>query len=382
MSQSIWSEVRKQLHSQPELSSKEINTADTIVEILVPYKANKVTRGLGGTGVAFEFHAPDYYTSSGVTTLIRCELDALPIQEINDFEHRSAIDGVSHKCGHDGHMAIVASLAETLSITPPKAGRVILLFQPAEETGEGARSVVADDRYSAFAPDFAFALHNLPGQAAGEVFVKPGLFNYASAGLTVQLQGVEAHAAHPEDGLSPVSLMCDLIQQLQGLPGTIDGHNFVTIISANMGQGSFGTAPGYAEIKVTLRSDSNSAMEHLASQAEQLVDSLSGQTDIKVTTQWSDQFSTCSNTALGAQLVEQACRSTGNQCTVIETPYRWSEDFGKLLESAKEGAMFTLGAGITSPQLHKPDYDFNDELIEQGRNLFIEIIRQTNGLAE
>ena len=382
MSQSIWSEVRKQLHRQPELSSKEINTADTIAKILAPYKANKVTRGLGGTGVAFEFHAPDYYASSGITTLIRCELDALPIQEINDFEHRSAIDGVSHKCGHDGHMAIVASLAETLSITPPKAGRVILLFQPAEETGEGARSVVADDRYSNLAPDYAFALHNLPGQAAGEVFVKPGLFNYASAGLTIQLQGVESHAAHPEDGLSPASLMCDLIQQLQGLPGTIDGHNFVTIISANMGQGSFGTAPGYAEIKVTLRSDSNSAMELLASHAEQLVDSLSGQTDIQATTRWSDQFSTCSNTPLGAQLVEQACRSTGNQCTVIETPYRWSEDFGKLLESAKEGAMFTLGAGITSPQLHKPDYDFNDELIEQGRNLFIELIRLTNGLAE
>jgi metal-dependent amidase/aminoacylase/carboxypeptidase family protein len=123
-------------------------------------------------------------------------------------------------------------------------------------------------------------------------------------------------------------------------------------------------------------------MENLASHAEQLVDSLSGQTDIQATIRWSDQFSTCSNTPLGAQLVEQACRSTGNQCTVIETPYRWSEDFGKLLESAKEGAMFTLGAGLTSPQLHKPDYDFNDELIEQGRNLFIEIIRQTNGLAE
>src|SRR5690606_3950338 len=98
----------------------------------------------------------------GPVTVFRCELDALPIQEINTFSHRSATEGVSHKCGHDGHMAIVTGLGKLLETNPPQKGKVILLYQPAEETGAGAAAVLNDERFLSLKPDFMYALHNLP----------------------------------------------------------------------------------------------------------------------------------------------------------------------------------------------------------------------------
>ena len=131
-------ELRHELHRNPELSGRERETARRIADFFAPLGPERALEGLGGTGLAFVFEGAD----AGPTVLLRADLDALPIREANDFGHRSQVDGVSHKCGHDGHMAILAESGRRLARRRPARGRVVLLFQPSEETGAGAAAAM------------------------------------------------------------------------------------------------------------------------------------------------------------------------------------------------------------------------------------------------
>jgi len=329
--------------------------------------------------VAFIFNAAE----AGPSTLIRCELDALPIVEVNQFAHRSKRHGVSHKCGHDGHMAIVTSLGEKLARHRPSSGRVILLFQPAEETGAGAQQVVKDSQFEQIQPDYAFALHNLPGQPLAQVGVKSGSFNCASRGLSIKLIGKTSHAAHPEDGNSPALVISHLIQQLPQLAEKLNGFALITVIAASLGaegEPAFGTSPGEAKLMLTLRSETDQQMNLLVESVSQVVGLHTAEFGLSFDLSWHDVFHACSNTDKGYQKVVAACDELGVEYTRLQQAYRWSEDFGQLRNAAAEGAMFTLGSGINSPQLHNPDYDFPDQLIPVGRDLFFEIIRSINGI--
>src|SRR5690606_41957221 len=151
----------------------------------------------------------------GLTLLFRAELDALPIAEISDVPHRSTIEGKGHMCGHDGHMAILAALGRLFGRQRPASGRVVLMFQPAEETGNGAAGVVADPRYAAIRPDYAFSLHNLPGVPLGHVRLRSGVVNCASRGIRILLDGRTAHASMPETGIAPTLAVARLLPALE-----------------------------------------------------------------------------------------------------------------------------------------------------------------------
>ncbi|MBE9080318.1 amidohydrolase [Romeria aff. gracilis LEGE 07310] len=235
-------QLRRRLHRQPELSGAEFQTAQQILHFFADLKPDETLTELGGTGVAFVFSGAE----PGPTVLLRCELDALPIQEENTFAHRSTAAGCAHKCGHDGHMAILAAVGIQLAAQRPLRGRVVLLYQPAEETGQGAAAVIADEKFSQIRPDYVFALHNLPGQPLGQVVVRSGTFSCASRGVTITLLGKTAHAAQPETGISPAAAMCQLIDELSQLPtrlGFGDELAFATVVGARLGEKAFGTSP-------------------------------------------------------------------------------------------------------------------------------------------
>ncbi|EPF9728759.1 amidohydrolase [Vibrio fluvialis] len=375
MAEICWTQFRRTLHQYPELSNQEHQTAERILAQFGAFSPDEVVTGLGGRGVAFVFQGKE----PGPTTLIRCELDALPIEETNQFAHRSVHQGVSHKCGHDGHMAIVSALGQQLSQQRPQKGRVVLAFQPAEETGEGAINMVNDAKFSAFMPDFAFALHNYPGLALGHVAVKAGPFNCASRGMIIRLKGKTSHAAHPENGVSPALAMCQIIKQLNALPASLTERCWVTVIHAKLGEIAFGTAPGEAVVMATLRSETNQAMETLVAAATQLAQQSAQASGLTWSLEWQDVFQASVNSSQGCDLVVQACQNTQTSCTLLEEPMRWSEDFGQFTAVAKEGAMFVLGSGRQSPQLHNPDYDFPDELTPIGQRIFSSLIEQING---
>lgn len=186
---------RRKLHEQPEISNEEEQTAREVVAFLADTQPDEVLTGLGGHGVAMVYDSG----RPGPTVLFRSELDALPIEELSGVPHASRVPGKSHMCGHDGHTAILAALGRQFGRHRPAKGRVVLMFQPAEETGNGAAGVVADPRFKSIAPDFSFSLHNLPGIPFGEVRLKPGVVNCASRGMRIVLKGKTAHSSTPVD---------------------------------------------------------------------------------------------------------------------------------------------------------------------------------------
>lgn len=363
--------LRHQLHKHPELSGRERNTARTIVEFFSALKPDNTIEELGGHGLAFVFAG----NQAGPTVLLRCDMDALPICELNTLEYRSDLDGVSHKCGHDGHMAILAAVGEALAKQRPSRGRVVLLYQPAEENGEGAAAVLADPKFTQIKPDFAFALHNLPGYPLGQIILRPGSFNCASRGMCIRLEGRTAHAAQPETGLSPARLMCQLVQQLPQLPPSLVPEAqlaFVTVVGARLGDKAFGTAPGKAEIWATLRSETNKDMRNIIQYAETLVRKGAAEQGLQVDIQYEDVFPATVNSEVASKLVIAAAGE--NPIVIPDKPFRWSEDFGRIAASC-EGALFGIGAGQDTPDLHNPDYDFPDALLAPAKEIFMHILQ-------
>lgn len=372
-------EFRRKLHTVPEVSGEEVKTAKLIVAALEPLAPTKIMTDLGGHGVAAIFDSG----TEGPTVLFRAELDALPIHEITDIPWKSTITGKGHMCGHDGHMTMLLALGRQLSRTPVAHGRVVLMFQPAEEDGSGARAVVADPRYAEIRADWAFAIHNEPGRPLGFVSTRPGLINCASQGLEIKLTGKTAHAADPEDGISPARAVAELIPQLDDLStgGPIsDAFRLVTITHVQIGEPSFGIAPGDATVFATLRTANDPAKESIANDARALAKSVAEKYDLKVSFAVVDDFAASINDPEATQVARDAMNALSIANGEDGLPMRASEDFGVFGWDAK-AAMLCMGPGENHAALHNPDYDFPDDLIPIGGALFNQIARDLLGSA-
>jgi len=363
--------LRRRLHRQPELSGCERRTAERIARFFAPLRPDLVVRGLGGHGLAVVFTGPE----PGPTVLLRCELDALPIHEVGAAGHRSAVDGCAHACGHDGHMAILAAVGEGLARTRPRRGRVVLLYQPAEETGRGATAVLADPRFAELRPDLAFALHNLPGYPLGRIVLRSGTVCCASTGMVIALRGVPAHAAQPETGVSPAPVVARLIDLLHRLPrrlGLDDRLSFATVVGARLGDVEvFGTAPGEARVLATLRSDRDETLQRMVASVATAVRRLARRHRLGHEVELRDEFAATVNAARAVDLVRRAAGAS--TVTAPRRPFRWSEDFGRFTAIAP-GALVGLGAGERTAALHDPAYDFPDELVSLGATLLSRIV--------
>ncbi|WP_037307140.1 amidohydrolase [Ruegeria halocynthiae] len=369
--------LRHELHQTPELSGQERETAARMAEQLQEFGADQVLTGLGGHGVAAVYDSGQ----AGPTVAVRCELDGLPIQEITDVPYVSRVTGHGHLCGHDGHMAMVLGVAEELGRNRTLKGRVVLIFQSAEETGQGATAFRADPRFEQIAPDYVFSLHNLPGLELGTVEVCEAAANCASRGMRVILTGRTSHAAAPEDGVSPAMALSTLIPQLAqlGRGGDLDAEFALTTVThANLGERTFGVTPGRAELWVTLRTVSDACMQRLILAAEALVMQAAKATGLTAEITYDDVFEACVNHGEAVETVATTCAQRGVSCTLTQYPQKFSEDFGQFAKGAKT-AMFWLGAGRDQPQLHNPDYDFPDALIPVGSGIFLTAIRQVLG---
>ncbi|MGM9402366.1 amidohydrolase [Aliiroseovarius sp. KMU-71] len=351
--------LRHALHRRPEISGEEAETAEVIADELTNLGADRIWRGLGGHGVAAEFTG----ASDGPTVLLRCELDGLPIREISDLPYRSEVEGKGHLCGHDGHMVSMLGVAMYLA-RRPACGRVILLFQPAEETGAGAQAVIDDPRWAEIKPDFAFAYHNLPGRPLGEIGLRSGPGNCASRGMQILFEGRSSHAAAPQDGLSPAAAMATLMEALPALgSGQIGDEGFAlsTLTHAKLGEPTFGIAPADGELRVTLRAVTNDRMERLMAKAQALVSEARG--DLKVQLHWHDVFRAVINNADAVQIARDVAQALGHETHEMTAPMPWSEDFGRFADDGASAAMLYVGSGVNQPQLHNPDYDFPDALL-------------------
>lgn len=368
--------LRHHLHQHPELSGSESETAKRINNFIANYNPDKVYTGIGGTGLAvvFDGKAPD----TGPTILFRAELDALPIAATNvGLAYTSVKEGIGHKCGHDGHMTILAGLGALLHQKKPDRGKVVLLFQPAEETGAGAWAILQDEVFKKhISPDYVFGLHNLPGWPKYQVIVKDNVFAAASTGMIVELEGKPSHAAEPENGTNPGEAMAEIIQAFNGIIS--QKHHFqdltlLTVIHARLGEIAFGTNPGFATVMATLRSYQPHDLQKLKNLATSAVQQIAAMHGLKHSIEFVEEFPATINHRQEVQYVREAAQALELPLADAVQPFRWSEDFGHFTATYK-GAFFGLGAGSEQPQLHHSDYDFPDDLIPTGANLFYAII--------
>ena len=313
--------------------------------------------------------------------LVRSELDALPIHELSGVDYSSEIEGKAHLCGHDGHTTTLAALSYGLERERPAKGRVVLMFQPAEETGAGSAAVIADPRYDEIRPDMSISLHNMPGIPIGHATLAPGIVTCASRGMEVRLTGKTAHASQPETGTSPLAALATLMPDLSALGGgDIKGERFsmVTVTHVSMGEPAYGVAPGAARLMATLRTKSDGEMAALVAEAEALVTKAAKAAALSFEISYDDVFDHTENHPEAVQLLEEALDARGVTHDPGDLPFRGSEDFGRFGQGSK-GAMFFLGAGENRPHVHNPDYVFPDELISIGSGVFMRAIRNYLG---
>lgn len=364
--------LRKELHKYPELSGQEVETSKRIKKFVEGYDNIKIIGNVGGDGLLVIYET----SNKGSTIVIRCELDALPIEETNDFSHKSTTEGVSHKCGHDGHMVIVAGLVPWLVKQNFQSGKVILLFQPAEETGVGAFNVLNDPKFNKLNPDYIFALHNIPGQPLHSIISLNDNFSSTVQSVDIQLMGKETHSATPEQGINPSECIAELTQRFKRLnnnnPAREDFTLFVPIYF-NMGKKSYGISAGFGEMHYTLRTRNIDSMEKLKYNVSDILLEVCQKHQLLHTSKWFDYFPTVVNDDSCNQIIAEAAKNNNLDVINKNTPFRFGEDFGWFSQKFKT-AMFGIGAGVQCPGIHQDDYDFPEDLIESGMDMFKEII--------
>jgi len=367
--------LRHELHRNPELSGQETNTSSAIASFMKRYRPDRTVR-LGDTGLAFVFEG----AQPGSCVVYRAELDALPIDESGSPVYCSREPGISHACGHDGHMAILAGLGEKIAAERPVAGKAVLLFQPAEETGQGAHAVMQDPAFRELQPGRIFALHNLPGFPMGEVLVREGVFAAASTGMIIDLKGKSSHAGEPENGTNPDRAMARIVEGVHAMNKDAQEFSslaFATVIHLRLGEVAFGTSPGYGEVMLTLRAYEDSDLQRLKSLSESMSAGIAKEEHLEHTISYTEVFPATRNSGECTEMIRQAALQVGLNVRKMEVPFRWTEDFGYYTGDI-QGGFFGLGSGEQQPALHHPDYDFPDTLIGTGVSVFFHIYRMNH----
>ncbi|MBU1099499.1 MAG: amidohydrolase [Bacteroidetes bacterium] len=371
---------RKILHENAELAFNEEKTANILNQFISNYYPNEIISNVGSTGLLFVYNGNE----AGPTVLVRADMDALPINETNNFSYKSLNKNVSHKCGHDGHMAIVAGLAMLFNVNRSFKGKVVLMFQPAEETGEGALKILSDKKFESVKPDYVLALHNLPGFKKGEIIYKENHFAAASTGFIVRLFGKTSHAAEPENGNSPSEAMVEIISTLNQLieknRDVLVDFSLITVVHARLGERAFGTTPGYAEVMATLRSFRNDDMAKLKDLSKKISIRIAKKYGLEIKIEWTEEFPATVNEKVCVDLLREVISENKLNNKGIAEPFKWSEDFGHFTNNFK-GILFGLGAGKNTPQLHNPDYDFPNEIIKTGVMVFYSLIKKLQSIS-
>lgn len=366
---SILKTLRGTLHASAEASGAEMITSSIISTFLSSYGPDRVLTDLGGHGVAavYEGAAP------GPTVLVRAELDAvtLPVAAEHDGE-----TPVAHVCGHDGHMSMVAGLAPLLQRRRPACGRVVLLFQPSEETGYGAQLVIDDPQFLSIRPDYAFALHNIPGAPLGSVVYRRNAFSCASTGMRVDFYGATSHAAEPEKARNPAGALAKLLAELPFLSDmSATPSRMLTITHLALGHENYGLTPGQAVLCATLRSETGAGLEDLRQAVQRAVHDATDQGGLKSDVSWLEPFPAVANSEVLVERLLQTCKTEGIETIEAAEPFRWSEDFGHMAQVCPM-LFFGIGIGENAPALHRPDYAFPDQVMEVGVRCFAGLLRQ------
>jgi len=374
---SYWTSLRRDLHAHPELRFAEHRTAEVVANELQTL-GYQVVRGLGGTGVVASLPGAD--PQRGI--VLRADLDALPIQETNDFGHASCTHGIMHACGHDGHTVMLLGAARVLKQMPQLPGAVHFVFQPGEEGGAGARKMIDDGLFEQFPTEAVFGMHNWPGLPAGHFGLRTGPIMAAGSRLKITISGKGAHAAQPHLGLDPIPLACSIVLQCQTIVARHKDPVDPAVISVCMihAGDTDNVIPERAELRGTIRTLSSSLQQRLQCDIRKMSEALAGAYGAQVEVEFFQYYPATINTPEETAFCESIIRETFGDARIRTNiaANMTSEDFGFMLEE-RPGTYVLIGnapEGKGSPSLHHPQYDFNDDVIEEGVRYWVALAQR------
>jgi hippurate hydrolase len=368
--------IRRDLHKHPELLFDLPRTSAIVAKELARL-GYKVTTGIAETGVVGTLSNGAGRKSMG----IRADMDALPIHEATNLPYASQTPGQMHACGHDGHTAMLLGAARYLAETRNFDGTVHLIFQPAEEDIGGAKRMIEEGLFKRFPCDMVFALHNWPGEAAGQIMVRPGAITAAADIIRASIIGVGGHGAIPHKAVDPVVAASACVLALQTLVSrNLDPIDPAVITVGAFNAGSLATIiPEEASLNIGIRTCAKDVRDLMLRRVRELLDSQARSFGCRV--EYRDAPGGVSyppglNDAAGADLVRGVALDMGQAPERVDLrgPFMFSEDFSYMQE-AVPACYFGVGNG-PSKNLHDPGYDFNDELLAKGPIIWARIVEK------
>ena len=366
-------ELRRALHRIPETAGNERATMAAVRDFLRQRTSCRIVPREGWMYAYFPGRQAAGKGSGAELPGIafRAELDALPIpedaEEPGALPYASTHPGISHRCGHDGHMAALCGLALALEADPPERP-VWLIFQHAEETGAGGKTCSALLAEKGISEVYAF--HNLGGYPEGTLLYRRGLTQPASEGLRLSFTGRACHASAPEDGVNPAAAAARTVLYMEERQRAAhEGLLLATVTGLTAGTGDFGISAGSAELRATLRADDEARMFELEREVTAFAAREAEAAGASVSSEIRDLFPETRNDGACLDRVLSAAADCGIPSMEMPRPWRASEDFGWYLKACP-GAIFYIGTGEDWPALHTAEYDFNDAVLPAAVDVF------------
>ena len=365
---------RRDIHAHPELQYDVQRTAATVADKLKAFGCDEVVSGIGRTGVVGVIRGKK--GGSGKTIGLRADMDALPIEEASDLPYKSTVPGKMHACGHDGHTAMLLGAARYLAETRNFSGTAVVIFQPAEEGGGGGKAMVDDGLMDRFGIAEVFGMHNYPGMPVGAFGIRPGPMMAAADALTIDIEGVGAHAARPHLGVDTVLVGAQIINALQ----SVVSRNVDPLKSAVVSICMFRTGntdnviPQTVQLRGTARSLAPEVRDLLEKRLPVVVESTAAAYGAKAKLTYKRGYPVLVNHEKQTEFAASVAGQIAGQDKVDTglPPMMGAEDFSFML-NARPGAFIWIGNG-TSAGLHHPSYNFNDEAIPFGTSYWVKLV--------
>ncbi len=374
------SAIRRDIHAHPELAYQENRTSDIVASKLQEWGL-EVTRGLGKTGLVGTLRKGNSVKSIG----LRADMDALPMDETNDFAHRSQNQGRMHACGHDGHTAMLLGAAKLLAEKKDFEGAVHFIFQPAEEGGGGGKAMIYDGLFEKFPCDAVFAIHNKPGLPLGTIATRPGPLLAAADRWDLRITGKGGHAAHPHLSNDPLIVASNLVLSLQTIVArNLDPFsNAVVTVGFIKGGSAYNVIPTEAHVGGTTRTTRPAERELIQRRIKEICDGAAQMFGVNIEVEHRPGYPpTVNNAERAAFAIDVAtgiCGANGVRDNIQAS--MGAEDFSYMLERVP-GAMVWLGNGGEDGNgvgLHNSRYDFNDMAIPFGVSFFVRTVERFLG---
>ena len=367
-------EWRHDFHRYPELLYEVHRTAAQVVDKLKSFGCDEVVAGIGRTGVVGVIQGKK--RGSGKVVGMRADMDALPIEEITGLPYASKTPGKMHACGHDGHTSMLLGAARHLCETRNFDGTAVVIFQPAEEGGAGAKAMIEDGLLDRFGIQEVYGLHNYPGMGVGTFAIRSGPLMAAADRLQIEIEGVGGHAARPHKAVDTVLVGSAIVNALQQIVSrNIDPlENAVVSITLFQAGTTDNVIPQTALLRGTARSLNAQVRDTLEKRVVEIAEGVAKLYGAKVKVIYSRDYPVVVNhpgeTEFAAGIASQI--AGGANVDSAARPVMGGEDFAFMLEK-RPGAFIFMGNG-DSANLHHPAYDFNDKAIPFGASYWVRLV--------